>query len=60
MTKYKKLCYLRRTARDAMSDKILSTVETSCTINPQLIAVTEIGVTVDLLVVNSHDSSIVV
>ena len=31
----KKLCYRRRTARRAMSVKMLSTVETSCMTNPQ-------------------------
>jgi len=51
----KKLCYRRRTARRAMSLKILSTVETSCTTNPQQIAGE--GYTVDRLVINSHDSS---
>jgi len=38
----KKLCYRRRTARRAMSVKILSTVETSSTANPQQIAVMEL------------------
>ena len=37
----KKLCYRRWTARRAMPVKILSTVETSCTTNPQQIEVTE-------------------
>ena len=40
----KKLCYRRRTARRAVlySVVILSTVETSCTTNPQQIAVMEL------------------
>jgi len=38
----KKLCYRRRTARRATSFKILSTVVTSCTANPQQIAVMEL------------------
>ena len=40
--KYKKLCYCRLTALCAMSVKIWSTVETSCTTNPQQIAVMEL------------------
>ena len=39
-----------------MSVKILSTVETSCTTNPQQIEVRSERVTVDRPVVNSHDS----
>ena len=38
----KKLCYRRRSSRRAMSVKILSTVETSCKTNPQLIEVMEL------------------
>jgi len=37
-----KLCYLRGTARRAMSVKIFSTVTSSCTANPQQIAVMEL------------------
>jgi len=40
--KHKKLCYRRWTAQHATSVKILSTVETSCTTNPQQIAVMEL------------------
>jgi len=39
---YKKLCYRRRTARRAMSVKILSTVEISYAANPQQIEVMEL------------------
>jgi len=39
---HKKLCYRRRTARRAMSVKILSTVEKSCTTNPQQIKAMEL------------------
>ena len=56
----KKLSYRRWTARRAKSVKMLSTVETSCTTNPQQIEVMEFRVAVGRLVVNSHDSSIVV
>ena len=38
----KKLCYYRRTARRTISVKILSSVETSCTANPQQIKVMEL------------------
>jgi len=37
-----KLCYRRRTARHAVSVKVLSTVDTSCTTGPQQIAVMEL------------------
>jgi len=40
--KHKKLCYRRWTAQHATSVKILSTLETSCTTNPQQIAVMEL------------------
>jgi len=50
---HKKFCYCRRTA---MSVKISSAVETSCTTNPQ----SSQRVTVDRLAVNSHDWSTVV
>jgi len=59
----KELRNRRRTARRAVSVTILSTVHTSWTTNPQQIAVTELDycrVTVERLVVNSHDSSTVV
>jgi len=38
----KKLCYRRQTVRRAMSVKILSTVETSCTTNAQQIKIMEL------------------
>ena len=38
----KKLCYRRRAARRTMSVRIVSTVETNCTTNPQQIAVMEL------------------
>jgi len=38
----KKICYRRRTARRAMSFKILSTIETICTTNSQQIEVMEL------------------
>jgi len=55
----KKLCYRKRTARRATSAKILSIVATICTTNPPQIEST-LMVTVDRLVVNSNDLSIVV
>jgi len=55
----KKLCCRKRTARRGTSAKIFSIVATICTTNPPQIEST-LMVTVDRLVVNSNDLSIVV